>query len=328
MIFDAFAGRLIGPRAIYSGNKEKCKQCLHSKTLSYMNVMPCVDRVDRLNVTRCFPRARWNVWRQGIWREFILNTKTNGVKKTRQSSDASKKAGSFVIATMIAMLPVASAEKVTLNITGKPLYGVMREVHALSGAEIKVPPNLADDIITRSVREETWQSALNQLLLGYDYVVAWGNDSVPSKLIVCCRNQNADELMAVQAVRASTSEDLLIYEPGAFSLPEKYKGLNPRSISSVSIPVERMKQMKIGERVSLSLPSGQFEVIHDKQFQHETGDVTWVGYLETPGEDYRVIITMAGDSNLGQVVTPEGSYNLDTQEGHTWLVDASAANLQ
>lgn len=274
----------------------------------------------------------FGTWRRSSWRNYTLNTLAKVMESSRDSNAVSKKASRSLIAiTMILILPVAYADQVTMDIKGKPLYVVMREVHALSGAEIKVPQNLAGDLISRSVREDTWKTALAHLLLGYNYVVAWGNKGLPHQIIVFSRNQNADELMTIQTVRTESSEDLLIYdEPTQFSLPEKYQGFNPSSLSSVSIPVERMKQMAIGEKVSLNLPVGQFEVVHDKQFQYENGDVTWVGYLETAGKDYRVIITMGSNGNLGhgQVVTPQGMYNLDTQEGHTWLVDVNTASLQ
>ncbi len=86
-----------------------------------------------------------------------------------------------------------------------------------------------------------------------------------------------------------------------------------------------MKQMALGETVSLTLPSGQFAVVHDKQFTHENGDITWVGYLENAGMAYRVIITLGGEGSQGQVVTPDGMYNLDFEEGRNWLVDANVA---
>lgn len=270
-------------------------------------------------------------WRMSSWRNSTLNTLAKVMESSRDSNAVSRKAsGSLITITMILLLilPVVHADQVNMDIKGKPLYVVMREVHALSGAEIKVPQNLAGDLISRSVREDTWQTALARLLLGYNYMVAWGNNGLPHQVIVSSRNQNADELMTVQTVRTSSSEDLLIYEPTPFSLPDKYQGFNPSSLSSVSIPVERMKQMAIGEKVSLSLPAGQFEVVYDKQFQHENGDVTWAGYMETAGKDYRVIITMGSNGNLGQVVTPQGMYNLDTQEGHTWLVAVDTGSLQ
>lgn len=220
-------------------------------------------------------------------------------------------------------------ETVSMDARSKSLCEVMREIHTRSGTEVKVPQNLAGDLISRSAQGNTWQTVVGHLLVDYNYRAVWGKNGQPLQLTVYDRNQYADEpaIAAVPDAARTTgaSEDLLVYETSSFDLPQKYQGLNPGSVSPVSLPVERMKQMALGETVSLTLPSGQFAVVHDKQFTHENGDITWVGYLENAGMAYRVIITLGGEGSQGQVVTPDGMYNLDFEEGRNWLVDANAA---
>jgi hypothetical protein len=220
------------------------------------------------------------------------------------------------------------AGTVSMDARSKSLCEVMREIHARSGAEVKVPQNLADDLISRSVRGGSWQAAVGEMLEGYNYSAVWGKDGQPLQLTVYGRNQYADEPAVAAApgtARTDTGEDLLVYDTPTFDLPQKYQGLNPGAVSPVSLPVERMRQMALGEKVSLTLPCGQFAVVHDKQFQHENGDITWVGYLENAGKAYRVIITLGSEGSQGQVVTPDGMYNLDVEQGRNWLVDANAA---
>ncbi len=220
------------------------------------------------------------------------------------------------------------AETVSMDARGKALCEVMREIHTRSGAEVNVPQNLAEDVISRSAQGNTWQTVVGHLLEGYNYSAVWGKDGKPLQLTVYGRNQYADEPAIAAAPDAARTtgadEDLLVYDTSA-ARPQKYQGLNPGSVSPVSLPVERMKQMALGETVSLTLPSGQFAVVHDKQFTHENGDITWVGYLENAGMAYRVIITLGGEGSQGQVVTPDGMYNLDFEEGRNWLVDANVA---
>lgn len=218
---------------------------------------------------------------------------------------------------------------VSMDVAHKTLCQVMGEIKARSGAEIKLPANLAGDTVSRPVQGDNWQAALGHLLAGYNYSAVWGKGGQPLQLTVYGRNQNADEqAVATNAARAAAGEDLLIYETAAVELPQKYQSLNPGAVSQVSFPVGRMKQMALGEKVSLNLPCGQFSVVHDKRFQQDNGDVTWVGYLEDAGKAYRVIITMGAAGNYGQVITPGGMYNLDLEQGRTWLVDASAPAAQ
>jgi hypothetical protein len=215
---------------------------------------------------------------------------------------------------------------VSLDGRRKPLCEVLEEIHARSGADVKLPQNLAGDLISRSVQGGTWQAAVEEMLEGYNYSAVWGKDGQPLRLTVYGRNQYADDEPAVAAAPglARAGEDLLVYDTPTFDLPQKYQGLNPGAVNPVSLPAERMRQMALGEKVSLTLPCGQFVVVHDKQFRHENGDITWVGYLEDAGASYRVIITLGAEGNQGQVVTPEGVYNLDTEQGRNWLVDANA----
>ena len=220
---------------------------------------------------------------------------------------------------------VGRVDKVSIDASNKPLCEVMREIHALSGAAVKLPENLAGDLISRSVRGDTWQAIVGHLLEGYNYTAVWGGNGRPLQLTVYSRNQNAEEI-AVAPARTIAGADLLIYETSA-PLPLKFHGLNPGSVSPVSLPVERMKEMAIGDKASLTLPCGQFEVVYDKRFQQENGNFTWVGYLESAGKAYRVIITLESEGNQGQVVTPNGVYNLDLEEGRTWLVDVGSSAL-
>jgi hypothetical protein len=220
------------------------------------------------------------------------------------------------------------AETVSMDARSKSLCEVMREIHTRSGAEVKMPESLDGDLISRSVRSGTWQTAVGEMLEGYNYSAVWGKDGQPLQLTVYGRNQYADEPAIAAApgvARTAAGEDLLVYDTPTFDLPQKYQGLNPGAVSPVSLPVERMRQMALGEKVSLTLPCGQFAVVHDKQFQHENGDITWVGYLENAGKAYRVIITLGSEGSQGQVMTPDGMYNLDVEQGRNWLVDANAA---
>jgi ribosomal protein L21E len=179
----------------------------------------------------------------------------------------------------------------------------------------------ADDVISCSVRNKTWQDALKQMLLGYNYSAVWGKNGQPVKVTIYSRNQYSDErTVATTTAHIAVTEDMLIYESTSLVLPNKYEGLNPSSVMPVSLPVEMMKEMALGEKVSLNLPSGQYEVVHDNKFRNKQGDVTWIGYLENAGKAYRVIITMGNEGNIGRISTPDGTYNLDIEDGRNWLL--------
>ena len=214
---------------------------------------------------------------------------------------------------------------ISINSKNRPLRDVLQEIRARCSAEVKLPQNLAGDIVLRSIQDSTWQAVVGHLLEDYNYSAVWGQGGRPAQLTVYGRNKNADESsVTVANTTGGAGDDLLVYETVA-NLPQKFHGMNPGSVIPVSIPAERMKNMAIGEKVSLALPCGQFTVVYDKQFQHGNGDSTWVGHIENSGEGYRVIITMGNEGSRGQVTTPDGTYSLYLEEGRTWLVDANAS---
>lgn len=209
----------------------------------------------------------------------------------------------------------------------KTLAGVMSDLRARSGIDFSLAPDLASDPVLPTIRERALQGNLRSLLRGYNYEKVWGADKRLKWLIVSGRNGSANTTEESKPRPAMASRALLDYEPTPFDLPEKYRTMTEGAVMAVSIPTDQLLGMAIGEKTNLDLPSGQFEVVHDNRFQHENGDVTWVGHLGREGKGYRVIITLGEEGSLGQVVTPEGIYNIDFEDGRNWLVDLNTAGF-
>ena len=209
---------------------------------------------------------------------------------------------------------------ISIEVAHKTLCEVMRQIRTRSGADVKVSKSTADDLISRSVRGNTWQAAVERLLEGYNYSAVWGDDGQPLQLTVYGRNHYADDTPTV--TQAPPNPDLLVYAASAFGLPQRYQGMNPGSVNEVSLPVEQMKQMKPGDKFNLTLPCGQFSVVYEDGQQQEDGKFSWLGYLESVGKTYRVIIHTGTEGIQGQLLTPSGLYNLDMEDGRTWLIEA------
>lgn len=76
----------------------------------------------------------------------------------------------------------------------------------------------------------------------------------------------------------------------------------------------------------LSLPNGvQYEVIQDNRMVHPSGSVTWSGYLEAYGNDYRVMITTQQGRSFGRILTPDGELRIESDESGTWLINSKEA---
>jgi hypothetical protein len=201
-----------------------------------------------------------------------------------------------------------------------PLSQLLKETTQAKQVEFSLPPALANDLLPASQSGD-----LNALLQGYSYVAVHGANGRLERVLISGRN--GDGHAAGAAGPAAPQGELLAFEPAPAQLPQKYAGFNPGSVFAISLPVAQLKSMKKGERMQLSLPDGQFSVLHDNRFEHENGDITWVGKLEGQGDDYRVIVTMGQAGTIGRIVTPNSVYGVELESGANWLVDVNAAGL-
>lgn len=236
----------------------------------------------------------------------------------------------FALANNADIKPAArAAQAVAVDFSHKPLRQALQVLQIRCGTAVKLPESLGGDTVSRSVQGDNWQEIVQRLLADYNYSAVWGDNGRPVQLTVYGRNHEAEQKAApAAAVVASATDELLIYDAIAFSLPEKYQGMGRESVNAVSLPVEKMKQMASGETINLSLPCGQFTVTHENQFRRENGDIAWVGNVQGAGGSEQIVLTLNAEGGHGQLETPNGSYNLDMADGKTFLVDVNAAPVQ
>jgi hypothetical protein len=84
-----------------------------------------------------------------------------------------------------------------------------------------------------------------------------------------------------------------------------------------------MMNVKEGSTITLDLPIGQYNVAHDRTVKEDDGSKTWVGYLSDEGEGYRVFLSQGASGTMGIVTTPDGTYNIESFKGVTYLVDTN-----
>jgi hypothetical protein len=228
----------------------------------------------------------------------------------------------------------AKAEAITLEVTGKPLADALTELRARSGVDFDLRPELADDLVSKRIREANWRKVFEALLAGYNYEAILDADGRLRKIVVSGRNGNGAQTPATKRPAAPGSEvapgseELVSYAPASSKRPDRYRRLRAGSVVEISLPLAKLKRMKLGEKIKLSLPVGRFEVIHDNRFDHENGDITWVGSLAGAGVGYRVMVTTGEHGSIGQVVTPDGVFNIEAEAGRHWLIDIKRSGLR
>lgn len=110
-------------------------------------------------------------------------------------------------------------------------------------------------------------------------------------------------------------------------IPDHLKILPDGSVIRINFNKSMLKNMALGDVLSLSLPAGQFNIIHDNLVLDKKGGFTWVGYLEDEFPKSRVILSFDNKNSFGRIQTPDGVFRVETSGGVDWLVDVDNAGL-
>lgn len=163
-----------------------------------------------------------------------------------------------------------------------------------------------------------------RLLRGYNWLGTQDSQGRLVSVSVTGRNGNGEDPATDQP------RPLIGYRKAPGKVPVRYGLYPPGSVFPVDIPVKLLRGMALGERLSLNLPDGQYDLRHDQAWDHPGGDKTWVARAEgDPHALYRTLITLGeGDVIDGQIRTPHGLYQLESDAEGQWLIDINAAGLQ
>jgi hypothetical protein len=209
-------------------------------------------------------------------------------------------------------------------VKNKTLAETTLQLASRSGITFKLSADLKDDVISQKIAADDWKSALSQLLHGYNYTVISDKEIVKT-VIITGRNGNGHNAVATPVAELN----LIVVAPDfSKNLPGKYKNFSPGSVMNVNLPLKELADVAVGEDFTLDLPIGQYRVKHDDVIGHEDGSSTWIGYLNDEGKGYRVYLSQGEAGIIGNIYTPDGVYNIETENGHTVIVDLDKSGLQ
>jgi hypothetical protein len=226
----------------------------------------------------------------------------------------------------------ASRTEIRQTTAGKPLGEFLRSIEKRSGIRFRVPPELAGDKIDAPAIEPGMKpTSIRDLLQGYNYLAELGDSGRIREITVTGRNGDgampptSAEAPSIPAAKIS----LFTYRSASLTIPEKFRSYARGSVRPISVSLRQLRAMGKGTRVSIDLPGGPYEAIHDNVWQHENGETTWVGYVGAQPGRYRAVLTLGDDGGVtGQILTPDGLYTVESEDGQNWLVDVGAAGLQ
>ena len=206
-------------------------------------------------------------------------------------------------------------------IRGKSLVDTLAQVAQRSGITFKINTDLGKDVVSQSIAADNWDIAVKSLLVNYNFTTIQDKGAIKTVIISGRNNDGADTVTAKTITAAA--DDIIVIGPRLKTLPEKYKNFPAGSVTAVDLPVNTMMKVKDGSTIALDLPMGQFNVAHDHTVNEDDGSKTWVGHLSDEGEGYRVFLSQGAGGAMGIVTTPDGTYNIESDNTGTYLVDTS-----
>ncbi len=217
---------------------------------------------------------------------------------------------------------VQPAGNISLQLMARPLGEALKEIAAKSGIHFRLADGLQKEKVTVNLTGKDWSEASQALLKGYNYAVEVGKNGGWETVTISGKNGDG------KTVAASSAKFQQFSRRAPKELPAQLQNLNPGSVTPITLPLATLKGMKLGKKIALDLPSGATSFVHDNRFVHKNGDMTWVGYQEQAGQPNRAMITMGKYGPMGHIVTPEGTYQLVTEDGQSYLVDVNASGLE
>ncbi len=255
---------------------------------------------------------------------------SSGPNRTRAVGNATLLASALATVFLLPSMVCAEAEAnggqpasgVYYPIKARPLAEVLKDIATRSGISFRLADSLKREKITATLIGKDWSEASKSLLKGYNYAIEVSKSGSWESVTVSGKNGDGK-------LTASLGSQFQRYSRSSLKdLPARLQGLNPGSVTPITLPMSTLKGMRLGQSVSLDLPSGQNSFVNDNRFNHSNGDITWVGYPADDGQPYRAMITMGRGGAMGYITTPEGNYQIITEDGQTYLLDINASGLQ
>ncbi|MFI3137261.1 MAG: M12 family metallo-peptidase [Methylococcaceae bacterium] len=204
-------------------------------------------------------------------------------------------------------------------IKDKPLSEALTALSQRAGIVFKINISISKDVVSKTLVANDWDFAIKSLLSDYNYAIV--EEAGVKTVIISGYNGSAAKPVMQQKSLKIPPANLLVIAPTLKHIPAKYKNYPVGSVIPVELPLDKMMSMNEGEPVSVDLPMGQFVATHDSTAADESGNKTWVGHFSEEGVGYRMVLSQGAAGVMGHVITPEGTFNIESDSGATYLID-------
>ncbi|MDD5410973.1 MAG: zinc-dependent metalloprotease family protein [Methylobacter sp.] len=249
--------------------------------------------------------------------------KTNNIVKSTTLALAISAALSSPVTSFAEELFTVPPSPVYQAVKNSSLKDTLTQVSQRSGIVFKINTEIGQEVVHQSLAAADWTSAVKSLLSDYNYILVTEGKTAKTVIITGRAGNGTDATHAVVSVEPAEYKAPVIISPKMSHLPKQYKNYPAGSVMAVSIPVKEIMALGKGKTAKFDSPLGQFNIAHDNTVQEADGSKTWVGHLADEGQGYRMLVSEGPAGVMGHVTTPEGTFNLESVNGQTFMVDTS-----
>ncbi len=208
-------------------------------------------------------------------------------------------------------------------VKNQSLSDALTKVADRSGIEFQINTEIQGVIINEAASSDNWDDAIASLLKGFNFTTIKSGGKI-SKVIISGYNGNG-VTNAVQTAVQTTAAKTILVKPNLKTLPARFASMPAGSVYSVDLQSVSAtgSKSKRGEKVNFDLPMGQFTVTTEDSVRDADGNSIWSGHLTDEGVGYKVMVSSGKAGVIGNITTPDGVYNIESEKGSTYLVDTS-----
>lgn len=218
-----------------------------------------------------------------------------------------------------ATTPTPNTQTISMVFNNQPLSDAIRQIADQTGIRFKYDAPIESDIINKKLEASNWNKALGQLLQGYNYTMIHDGNQIKTVLISGYKG-------GMKQVDSHDSPDIL-----SADLNTSFQNDQPEQgpIIDIVIPTDELANLPEGGAMNVDLPVGTFTIKQESMVMIEDGTLSWVGTMDDENHFYRLYLARNRDGEVvGNVFTPSGSYNIETIDGQTVMIEVKQVSMR
>jgi len=184
-----------------------------------------------------------------------------------------------------------------------------------TGIQFRFNVAVEQDLVHKNLHARDWKGALSQLLNHYNYSTIQEGNAIKTVFITGYKG----------GVKPAPVTDDRVSDDYSQTAPI----VTDKAMMDITIPTDELANLPEAGEMPVDLPVGTFNVKQESMVALEDGTLSWVGTMDDDTQFYRLYLAQTHDGEVvGNVFTPNGTYNIETIDGQTVMVSVEQVSMR